>query len=139
MLSLAGTPLTLVGAANQLFVVVQAGHPLPKEQLLSYYTLRVSLRAGLQVRAGQLPLPLSRRAELAWVGFTDLGLPATADSAGVVRLLLDGGAAWYPVCDTRAHLKGKNDAFYVISVEQVDNAVNGVTCKTGKCPPTVPR
>jgi chromosome transmission fidelity protein 4 len=140
VLSLAGAPVTLVGAADMLFVVVHIGHPLPKQQSLAYYILKVNLRSeagGLLVREGPLPLPLSRNAELYWVGLSDLGQPVTADSAGVVRLLQS--AAWYPVCDTRAQLKGKNDTFYVISVEQADRAVVGVICKTGKYPPTVPR
>jgi hypothetical protein len=99
-----------------------------------------SLRTGLLIRSGPLPLPLSQNSELYWAGITDLGRAVTADSAGVVRLLL-GAAAWHPVCETRAHLRAKNETFYVISVEEAEDsgAVVGVTCKTGKYPPTVPR
>jgi hypothetical protein len=106
--------------------------------LLSYQVS--SLRTGLLIRSGPLPLPLSQNSELYWAGITDLGRAVTADSAGVVRLLL-GAAAWHPVCETRAHLRAKNETFYVISVEEAEDsgAAVGVTCKTGKYPPTVPR
>ena len=138
VLSLAGPPVTLVGAADKLFAVIHAGHPLPKQQSLAYYLLKISLRSPVVIKSGPLPLPISRNAELYWAGISDMGLPATVDSVGVVRLLLPG-TVWYPVCETKAHLKGKSETFYVISVDQMDGAVVGVTCKTGKYPPTVPR
>jgi chromosome transmission fidelity protein 4 len=145
ILSLAGPVVTLAGAADKLFVVIHAGHPLPGQQSLASYTLQVSPRTGAAIiKSGPpLPLPLSPKAELYWAGISDRGLPATVDSAGVVRLLVHSGgsstAAWYPVCDTRAQLKGKTETFYVISVDQADGAVVGIVCKTGKYPPTVPR
>jgi chromosome transmission fidelity protein 4 len=141
ILSLAGPTVTLVGAADKLFVVIHAGHPLPGQQNLAYYTLQISPRSGVRIKSGPLPLPLSHKSELYWAGISDLGLPATVDTTGVVRLLVQpaAAAAWYPICDTRAQLKGKTETFYVISVDQADGAVVGVICKTGKYPPTVPR
>ncbi len=40
VLSLAGSPVTMVGAADRLFVVLHTGHPLPGQQSLGYYTLQ---------------------------------------------------------------------------------------------------
>ena len=41
ILSLAGPVVTLAGAADRLFAVIHAGHPLPKQQSLAYYTIQV--------------------------------------------------------------------------------------------------
>merc|ERR1719266_163496 len=85
VLSLTGPPVALVGAENRLLVVTHASHPLPGQQSLasSLYTISPSL--SLSLTSQPSPLPLTPCSELHWVGLTDLMLPATCDTAGVLR------------------------------------------------------
>lgn len=47
-------------------------------------------------------MPLSADAELTWLGFSEEGLPATADTEEVVRVLsYDWGNTWVPVAELK--------------------------------------
>jgi chromosome transmission fidelity protein 4 len=69
------------------------------------------LDAARQAEAASGPLPLGRGAALAWLGFTDEGLPAAYDGAGVMRVRTpEWGGAWAPVFDARAARQGAASA-----------------------------
>ena len=137
IVSLSGPLVSMVGSGDKLFVVVHGAHPLPDQQNLVYYTLVVNNRKGVSKVTGPLSLPLTPSCELYWVGLTDTALPATTDTAGVVRILLS--SAWYPVCDTKAQMKGKSDTFFVTCVDQLDNQVRGIKCRGSRYPQTIPK
>ncbi|RUP20388.1 hypothetical protein BC936DRAFT_139248 [Jimgerdemannia flammicorona] len=63
-------------------------------------------------------LPVSNKATLAWVGFSETGLPAVYDSAGIISILHrhrhPHHAVWIPVFDAQAvsRQQGKNNDRY---------------------------
>jgi chromosome transmission fidelity protein 4 len=77
--------------------------------------------------------------ELYWLGFTDLGALASADTAGVLRVEDAAQAAWLPLLDSRAHARGRADCHYIVSVSQTEGEVRCVLCRGGRHPPTLPR
>ena len=138
VLSLTGPPVALVGAENRLLVVTHASHPLPGQQSLasSLYTISPSL--SLSLASNPSPLPISPSSELHWVGLTDLMLPATCDTAGVLRIQ-DKASSWRPVLDCKAHTKGKSDFHYMVFVNQEEGEARCILCKGSKYPSTLPR
>lgn len=46
-------------------------------------------------------LPISAASELAWIGFSDTGLPCTVDTQEVVRMLSLPTSLWTPVAELR--------------------------------------
>jgi hypothetical protein len=107
-LSLPGPAVALAAAGHALLAAHQAASPCweaPEagSQRLAYLLLDVARHA--QLASG--PLPLARGAPLAWLGFSEEGLPAAADGAGVVRLrTAEWGGAWVPVFDARLARSG---------------------------------
>lgn len=64
--------------------------------------------AARQACAAAGPLPLTPGAALAWLGFSEEGLPATYDSAGALRLRTgEWGGAWAPVFNSKAARSGE--------------------------------
>merc|ERR1719507_636672 len=138
VLSLAGPPVALVGAGNRLLVVTHANHPLPGQQSLASSIYTVSPFLSLSLTSHPSPLPITPSSELHWVGLTDLMLPATCDTAGMLRIQ-DKAASWRPVLDCKAHTKGKSDFHYIVSVNQEEGEARCIVCRGSKHPPTLPR
>ena len=113
--------------------------------------------AGTSVGPASTPLPLSRRATLAWLGFSEEGLLAAYDSAGVMRVRPLGGLAavggsgaaaalatapaaagpaasdaasahWTPVFDAAVARKG-TEVFWPVGL--AGDALHCVVCKAG--------
>jgi len=117
VLALEGAPVALAAHGQLLAAVHQAGPPSgppPSEQRLAYSLLDV----GLGQRLGGGPLPLSERAQLAWLGFSEEGLLAAADSAGRLRLRASGtfGGAWVPVWSSAAARSGEAERHWVVGL-----------------------
>eukprot|EP00198_Chlamydomonas_reinhardtii_P008883 XP_001698220.1 predicted protein [Chlamydomonas reinhardtii] len=111
VLRLEGQPVALVAAGGQLAVAWHSGPPNPhtKSQALSlslYDTLSL-------VCVFSQPLPLTPGTTLTWLGFAeDTGVPAAADSAGVVCVRLEAAEMSGQVeeaSDLR-HLKNQGEA-----------------------------
>jgi len=135
---LTGPLVTMVGEGEKLFVVIHCGHPLPGQQSLSFtlYNVNTVIRP---LNTFPLPLPLAPGSELYWAGFSDTLTPCIGDTAGWVRVLDVGSSLWYPIINTRDHVRGKTDFHYIMSVSHVEAVLRGVLCKGAKYPPTVPR
>ena len=59
-----------------------------------------SLTKSHRTIIAQGALPISATSELAWIGFTDSGIPVTVDSMEVVRMLqLGKSPLWVPVAE----------------------------------------
>jgi chromosome transmission fidelity protein 4 len=77
------------------------------------------------------PLPLSASATLAWLGFSEEGWPAAADSAGIIRVRTpDFGGSWAVVFDSIKQSTG-GEVFWTVGLGH-----GKVTCIT--CPPAHP-
>ena len=136
IISVAGSFVSLVGTADKLFVVFHESTPLPKQHFLGYYIIDVDLRKGLNSVHGPKSLPVSPRADLFWIGMSDTMLPATADSHGIVRILIKN--CWYVISDTKSQMKGKADNFFVTCIDHTDKKIRGIKCRGAKYPTTLP-
>jgi chromosome transmission fidelity protein 4 len=73
-------------------------------------------------------MPLSPKASLEWVGFTDGGLPVSFDSAGILRgAFKNNSYRWVPLLDTRPLRDGKQDYYWPVSV--IEESFHMVICK----------
>ena len=88
---------------------------------------------------GFVHLPLAPKSMLSWMGFTDQGTPTVMDTAGFVRTLNDKYGCWTQVCDTKAHVKGKSDHYFLVGVNEIDFNVRAILVKGSRFPQTVPR
>ncbi|CAG0892584.1 unnamed protein product [Cyprideis torosa] len=82
-------------------------------------------------------LPISRGARLAWIGFSDEGTVATADTAGVVRLKALFG--WIPIANLRENLTNAADNYFVVGLSETQGYIRALRCKGSRYPPTAPR
>ena len=101
MLSLDGDVVAASGHGSLLALVWHAappeGPPPTSEQRLRYMLLDTT--QGTRLCEG--PMPLSPAARLSWLGFSDDGCLAAADSTGVLRLRGSAfGGCWMPVFDS---------------------------------------
>lgn len=107
-LSLQGAPVGLAAAGHALLVAHATASPCweppaPGSQRLAFSVFDVPRQA----LAASGPLPLSRGAALAWLGFSEEGLPAAYDTAGVARVrTAEWGGSWVPVFDSKAARSG---------------------------------
>jgi chromosome transmission fidelity protein 4 len=74
---------------------------LDGEQFLSYSHLEIGRQKLLTCLQSQ-PLPLSPKSNLKWIGFTDEGSLASADSTGILRIKYN--KLWRPLCDLDDHV-----------------------------------
>jgi len=135
---LPGPLVTMVGEEDRLFVITHKGHPLPGQQSLSYTIFAVGSTIR-PINRDLLPIPLAPGADLYWAGFSDTLTPCIADTVGWVRALDIGTNLWHPIINTRDHVRGKSDFFYIMSISNTESVLRGVVCKGAKYPPTIPR
>ena len=112
--------------------------PPPPEKCYKYKIYTYDFRKGLCRLTGPSLLPVSPGSELSWIGLADTLVPVTMDSVGVVRMLLNK-SAWYPVIETKSHLKGMSEYFFLTSVHQHHEHLRGIRCRGSKYPQTIPR
>jgi len=135
---ISGPLVNIIGEADKLMVIVHQGHPLPGQQYLSYNLFTID--NGIKpINKEPLPLPIAPGSDLYWAGFSDTLVPCTADTMGWVRALDVATNLWHPIINTKDHVKGKSDFYYIMSVSHLEFLVRGVLCKGSKYPPTVPR
>jgi chromosome transmission fidelity protein 4 len=131
--SLEGAPVALAAQGSMLAVVWHASHPVgppPGEQRLSYAVYDTD--TGAQAASGALPLTPGET--LTWLSFSEEGLLAAADSAGVVRLRSgEYGGAWTPVFSSAAARSGDAERHWVVGVTSVE-----VYAVVVKAPDTAP-
>ncbi|XP_030644829.1 WD repeat and HMG-box DNA-binding protein 1 [Chanos chanos] len=136
--SLPGPVVCMAGHGEQLLVSYHRGTGFDGDQALGVQLFQFG-RKKRQVIHGE-PLPLSRRAYLAWMGFTAEGTPCYVDSEGVVRMLNRSlGNTWTPVCNTRENCKSKSDHYWVVGIHENPQQLRCVPCKGSRFPPTLPR
>jgi chromosome transmission fidelity protein 4 len=76
---------------------------------------------------------ISPRSQLAWVGFTESGIPLTYDSLGVLRGLFVGtDGMWTPLFDLRTARKVQSDWYFPVGAN--DTQMYCVVCRNEKYP-----
>nr|CAD7397514.1 unnamed protein product [Timema cristinae] len=134
VVALPGPVLCLAGHKHKLIVVCHVGIGVAGDQNVSYCVM--NLIRG-QMSPWQ-PLPLTPGSTVQWIGFSDEGTPFMMDSTGSVRMLSSKGF-WLPVLDTKTHVKGKSDHYFILGVSEKFQNIRAVLCKGSHYPPTTPR
>jgi len=83
------------------------------------------------------PLPLSPKAELTWIGFSDEGNPAFNDSKDCLRVFI--GKTWTVFNDMKENLAGESDHFWVTGLSISTQNARVIKCKGMRYPPTIPK
>ena len=134
LLSLDGPPVALAAHGGLLACAWQAGPPSgppPSEQALAYALFDTHAAEKL----AQGPLPLSGRAQLAWLGFSEQGCLAAADSAGILRQRsCHFGGAWVPLFDSCRARSSDIERHWVVGLNAVE--LYAVVCKAPDAAPT---
>lgn len=133
ILCVPGPIVALSSHQNRLMVVYHSGVS-EEEQVLACLLVDAF---GLTLRSRTVPLPITPRAKLTWVGYSDKGSPVTMDSFGMVRAFK--GNLWFPVCDSSQHSKGASDQFFIIDVSESKQVIQAVHCRGASFPVTHPR
>lgn len=60
------------------------------------------------MRCREVKVPLSPKAKLSWIGYSDKGSPVTYDTMSVLRMYNFKSNLWYPICDLRLHVSKKS-------------------------------
>lgn len=127
-------PIVAMGShMNKLMVVYHSGIS-EDEQVLSCLLVEAF---GLTLRSRTVPLPITPRSKLTWVGYSDKGSPITLDSFGMVRAFKSN--MWFPICDSTHHSKGVTDNFFIIDVSEAKQVIQAVLCRGASFPVTHPR
>lgn len=133
IVSLPGPVVGLASYKNKILAVYHSGISVDDQKLSCLFLEAM----GLSLKSREVPVPLTPRSKLAWIGFTDRGTPVTYDSFGMVRILK--GNIWIPVCDTTLHTKGASDSFFLTDVSEYKQIVRAVLCRGTSFPMTNPR
>lgn len=133
ILSVPGPIVAMSSHQNKLMVVYHSGNS-EEEQVLHCMLVDAF---GLTLRSRTMPLPITPRSKLTWLGYSDRGSPITMDSFGMVRAFK--GNLWYPVCDSTQHSKGVSDQFFIIDVSESKQMIQAVHCRGASFPLTHPR
>lgn len=134
IISLEGPSISIAAKDAQLFIAYHQA-AVPGSQCFGYMLLDVDNRKMLSKDR----LPVSNGAELGWIGFTDDGIPAVADTEEVVRALLhEWGYTWTPIIEMKTLAKSPSDSHWIVGI--ADNEITSIVCKGGQTyPPVLPR
>ncbi|TPX55810.1 hypothetical protein PhCBS80983_g05011 [Powellomyces hirtus] len=134
ILSMPGPVVTMAASGDWLIVIYHAGGVYHGDQNLAYMLYNTATKTTIRKDG----VPLSPGSTLIWAGISELGIPATYDSTGVLRSLLPhSDFAWIPVLDSRA-VRGTKQEWYW-PVEVLEDKLMCVTCKAGDKIPGHPR
>ncbi|KAK0058514.1 WD repeat and HMG-box DNA-binding protein 1 isoform X4 [Biomphalaria pfeifferi] len=137
--SIPGNVVALASHGNQLVVVYHKGMGLPGDQHLGVSVICVHGRSRKMLINGD-SLPLSPKSKLSWIGFSEEGSVFYMDVDGVVRMLNKQFAyTWSPVANTKQHVKGKSDHYWLVGVSERLQQIRCVPCKGSRFPATLPR
>ncbi|GIL74869.1 hypothetical protein Vretimale_2446 [Volvox reticuliferus] len=128
---LEGPPVAMAAVGSLLAIVWHAGPPNPHTKSQQLFMSMYDTTAMSCVFSQ--PLPLTPGSLLTWLGFTeDHGLPAVADSQGVVCVRTpDFGGRWLPVFEPSADRR-HSEVLWPVGV--TSNQLYAIVCK-----PTEPR
>eukprot|EP00047_Mylnosiga_fluctuans_P014704 m.40581 g.40581 ORF g.40581 m.40581 type:complete len:1133 (+) comp5621_c0_seq1:33-3431(+) len=129
--SLEGDVVCISAMDENLVVVYAHARAPPQDQCLQYLIVNIDDREMVSKGA----LPISAGAELTWLGFSDIGMPATVDSHEIVRMLdMGGGGWWVPVAEMMLPKEKDKPQQYHWVTSIIDMQVVSVLCKGEQFP-----
>lgn len=100
VINIPGPVVAISGYDNVILVAYYSGIAAD-EQFISVMLIQT---IGLTLQCRDVKLPLTPGSKLNWIGYTDKGSPACADSLGIVRLFHSKSNYWMTICDTSLHV-----------------------------------
>ncbi|KAK9692495.1 Minichromosome loss protein, Mcl1, middle region [Popillia japonica] len=136
VISIPGPVVSMAAFEDVLLIAYHTSLPRKDDQCISMMLVRFE---GLSVLNKNMPCPLQPESNLFWLGFSDVGTPASLDSNGMLYLFPLASNIWIPFCDTTKQRKGISDGFFVTAVFESCQNVRGIRCKGSNYPGFVPR
>ncbi|KAI9101254.1 hypothetical protein DFS34DRAFT_463766 [Phlyctochytrium arcticum] len=134
IVSIPGPIVTMSSNGDLLLVAYHAGGVFQNDQNLGYFIYDIKKQMTLRREA----LPISPESTLFWIGITSFGMPASYDSAGILRYLLPHrDYSWVPMLDSRPLQKSKKEWYW--PVEAMEDKLMCIICKGGNKYPGFPR
>lgn len=139
VIGLPGPVVAIAGSETEerFIVVYHSAPPGEHQQYLSAMLVQASYGLGLNAQTINLPLPKGRT--LSWLGFSDVGSPAFADSMGLVQLYNTRNNCWYAICDTLQQRQSVSNNYFVIAISERQQILQAVLCRGCSYPMTNPR
>ncbi|CAL1538540.1 unnamed protein product [Lymnaea stagnalis] len=142
--SLPGCVVALAAHGNQLLALYHKGMGLPGDQHMGVFVMQVQ-GSSKKVLVNGDSLPLTPGSKLSWIGiylnsFSEEGGIFSMDLDGIVRMLNPYfGSTWCPVANTKKHVKGKSDHYWMVGVSERLQQIRCIPCKGSRYPATLPR
>lgn len=136
VLTLPGQVLCMTAFEHQLMIVYHNGAGHSDDQNLYMMTYYIDIfRNKIRLQLSNLPVCLSKRSPLAWVGFSDEGTPCSYDYSGMLRMYKhDLGHSWTPLLDLRELTTSALDHYFVVGVSELSQVVRAVKCRKSRYP-----
>ncbi|KAJ3038284.1 hypothetical protein HK097_003216 [Rhizophlyctis rosea] len=128
----------MAACGDLLFVVYHVGGVYHGNQNLAYILYNLQKEVTVKKDA----LPISKGSLLTWVGISEIGMPATYDTNGIVRVLLPyGDFQWIPVLDSTMAKRARSEESATIywPVDVTDREFMCVVCKGADKHPHFPK
>jgi len=136
ILTLPGQVVCMTAYERQLLLVYHNGAGHSDDQNLSMFVYFVDLfNNTIRQTLSNVPVSLSKRSPLAWIGFSDEGIPCSYDYSGMLRMYRhELGQSWIPLLDLRELTSSALDHHFVVGVSEMSQAVRAVKCKRSRYP-----
>lgn len=135
VVSIPGPIVSICGYKDKLLVIYHS-YSAREDQYLSGLLIQTK---GFSLSSREIKIPLSPTSKLNWCGFSDTGSPIIYDSFGTVRLYCIKTGLWFPILDSKLHVKGESDGLFIIDVSETTQIVRAVLCRGSNYPLTNPR
>ena len=136
MFTLPGQVLCMTAHERQLMIVYHNGAGHADEQNLSMFVYEIDLNSNtLKERYRSIPVALSKRSPLSWIGFSDEGTPCTYDYSGILRIYQhELGRIWVPLRNMKDLTSSALDNYFVVGLSEVGQAIRAVKCRRSRFP-----
>lgn len=128
--------LCMTAQDKQLMLIMHSGAGHQDEQNLYMTVYHIDLmKDQIKQTLSEIPVALSKRSPLAWIGFTDEGSPCTFDYREILRLYRhDLGRSWVPLLDMRELTSSALDHYFLIGISEIGQSVRAVKCRRSRYP-----
>ncbi|XP_053687150.1 WD repeat and HMG-box DNA-binding protein 1 [Sabethes cyaneus] len=135
IISVPGPLVSMAAFGDHVLVAYHRSPPNEDQQI----NLMLITCVKFKLRCRDIPVPLSPRSEIRWLGYSDKGSPVVYDSAGIMRLYHASANFWFPILDAEQHRVGASDSLFIVKVSESAQQAQLIVCRGAKFPLTNPR
>eukprot|EP00049_Salpingoeca_infusionum_P026056 m.23438 g.23438 ORF g.23438 m.23438 type:complete len:1084 (-) comp8501_c0_seq2:2108-5359(-) len=131
-----GPIVAMAAFESKLMMIYHVGLGLNEDQNMEVLVMDVEKR----VTEHKGRLPLSPKAQLTWIGFSETGVPAVADTENIIKVLVkEWGCTWTPVAElnTLKTEKTKSDEYWITGLTGTELLC--VICRGESYPKVLPK